>query len=82
MSNAFINSKIVTSARDFLLREAEAAMVAETDDDGNSFVQKTGFTFVLPDLSIFPEDLKAFLYRDLVDSTTLVSLEQTGQKVL
>lgn len=82
MSNAFINSKIVTAARGFLLKEAEAAMVAERggddDDDGNSFVQTTGFTFMLPDLSIFPEDLKAFLYKDLVDSATLVSLEQAG----
>lgn len=81
MSNAFINSNIVTAARGFLLKEAEAVMVAERgdDDDGNSFVQTTGFTFMLPDLSIFPEDLKAFLYRDLVDSATLVSLEQGGQ---
>lgn len=87
MSNAFINSKIVTAARGFLLKEAEAAMVAERgggddDDDGNSFVQTTGFTFMLPDLSIFPEDLKAFLYKDLVDSATLVSLEQAGQQIL
>lgn len=80
LSNALINVKIVTMARNILQKDAEAAMVAERgeDEDAKSFVQTTEFTFVLPDLSFYPEDFKAFLYKDLIDTATLVSLEQSG----
>ncbi|EDO31182.1 predicted protein [Nematostella vectensis] len=36
------------------------------------------FTFVLPDLTRYPQDFSEFLRRDLIETSTLVSLEQSG----
>jgi len=82
MSKATINLPIVMIARDILQKDAAAASMAmdrRDEDDANSFIQTTEFTFVLPDLMRYPEDFKAFLYKDLIDMATLVSLEQGGQ---
>lgn len=81
MSKATINLPIVMIARDILQKDAAAASMAmdrRDEDDANSFIQTTEFTFVLPDLMRYPEDFKAFLYKDLIDMATLVSLEQGG----
>jgi hypothetical protein len=82
MSKATINLPIVMIARDILQKDAAAATMAtdhRDEDDAKSFIQTTEFTFVLPDLLQYPEDFKAFLYKDLIDMATLVSLEQGGQ---
>lgn len=80
MSKATINVPIVMIARDILQKDATAAMTTDRrdEDDSKSFIQTTEFTFVLPDLTQYPEDFKAFLYKDLIDMATLVSLEQGG----
>ncbi|GBM46064.1 OTU domain-containing protein 7B [Araneus ventricosus] len=36
-------------------------------------------SFSLPDFSVFPENLKEYLQRDLIETATLVSLEQAGR---
>ncbi|XP_054714358.1 OTU domain-containing protein 7B-like [Uloborus diversus] len=37
------------------------------------------YTFSLPDFSAFPENLREYLERDLIETATLVSLEQAGR---
>ncbi|GFR14119.1 OTU domain-containing protein 7B, partial [Trichonephila clavata] len=36
-------------------------------------------SFSLPDFSVFPENLREYLQRDLIETATLVSLEQAGR---
>ena len=47
--------------------------IAEDCHD-NMYVQ----TFVLPDVTGYAEDFRAFLEKDLIETSTLVSLEQAG----
>ena len=48
------------------------------DSHDNMYVQ----TFVLPDLTAYSEDFRAFLGKELVETSTLVSLEQAGMAFL
>lgn len=45
------------------------------DCHDNMYVQ----TFVLPDITGYSEDFREFLERDLIEMSTLVSLEQAGK---
>ncbi|XP_071489129.1 OTU domain-containing protein 7B-like [Diadema antillarum] len=36
------------------------------------------YTFILPDLFVFPPDFRAFVEKDLIDSCTMVNLENSG----
>jgi len=67
----------MTIAREMVLKDIA---VAESDE-GKEYhsVETSEFTFSLPDIMQYPEDLKAFLYKELIETSTLVSLEQEGQ---
>ena len=43
------------------------------------FLETTEYSFMLPDISHYQEDFKAFLHKDLIETSTLVSLEQAGE---
>lgn len=43
------------------------------------FVETPVFTFTLPDLTIYSDEFRAFLEKDLIETATLVSLEQAGR---
>ena len=43
------------------------------------FLETAEYTFVLPDLTIYSEDFHAFLHKELIETSTLVSLEQAGK---
>lgn len=58
----------MTETRNNLLHDIEE------DSHDHMYVQ----TFVLPDLTKFPADYRAFLEKDLIETSTLVSLEQAG----
>ena len=47
----------------------------EEDCHDNMYVQ----TFILPDVTGYSENFRAFLERDLIELSTLVSLEQAGR---
>lgn len=36
------------------------------------------YTFQLPDLSVYSEDFRSFIERDLIEQATMVALEQAG----
>lgn len=37
------------------------------------------YTFQLPDLSVYSEDFRSFIERDLIEQSTMVALEQAGE---
>lgn len=37
------------------------------------------YTFQLPDLSVYSEDFRVFIERDLIEQSTMVALEQAGK---
>jgi OTU domain-containing protein 7 len=64
---------IVNKARESVLND-----IVETSEDEQYFVDTPEYTFILPDLTKFMEDFRAFLQKDLIETATLVSLEQAG----
>lgn len=68
ISNTVENVPLVSKVRSDVLQDIE-----ESSHD-HMYTQ----TFVLPDLSVYSEDFRMFLERDLVETSTLVSLEQAG----
>jgi hypothetical protein len=50
----------------------------DEEEDEESFAEDITSTFALPNLMQYPEAFKAFLLKDLVEMSTLVSLEQGG----
>ena len=67
------NIELVGLARDFMLKD----ICLNSEEE--FFAEKTEFTFTLPDLTKYPESFKAFLFKELVESSMLVSLEQEGR---
>lgn len=72
ISKATENTEIVTMARDVVLHD-----IAEHDESSHH-LETPEYTFVLPDLTKYSEDFRAFLHKDLIETSTLVSLEQAG----
>ena len=79
MSKTGDNLLLVNQARHVVLND-----ITETDgEDGlmqpSQFLLETpDYTFILPDLTVYSEDFRAFLHKDLIETSTLVSLEQAG----
>lgn len=70
-SNILENEGLVSEAR----HRVQSDILKDNHD--NMYVQ----TFVLPDMTIYPDDFRAFLEKDLIETSTLVSLEQAGELV-
>ncbi|CAL1528184.1 unnamed protein product [Lymnaea stagnalis] len=68
-SNILENESLVSEAR----HSVQTDILKDNHD--NMYVQ----TFVLPNLAAFSEDFKAFLGKELIETSTLVSLEQAGR---
>ncbi|RUS69853.1 hypothetical protein EGW08_022383 [Elysia chlorotica] len=68
-SNIIENEGLVFEAR----HNVQNDILKESHD--NMYVQ----TFVLPDLTAYSEDFRAFLGKELIETSTLVSLEQAGR---
>ena len=72
---SMVNADIVGEARHKVIEDK----VPGTDERYERFEEMSDFTFVLPDLSNFPEELSDFLRRDLIETSALVALEQAGK---
>ena len=70
-SNIIENETLVHAARTSVLQDIRE------DNHHQMFV-----TFVLPDLTIYPEDFRAFLKKELIESSTLNSLQLAGWLVV
>ncbi|KAH9496869.1 OTU domain-containing protein 7B [Bulinus truncatus] len=67
-SNILENESLVSEARHSVQSDI-------LKDNHDMYVQ----TFVLPDLTSYSEDFRAFLEKELIETSTLVSLEQAGR---
>ena len=77
LSKVLINRSVVSRARKMVLSDVCAS--AESEDQSVHVAETPVFTFVLPDINVYPDGFKAFLYKELIESPTLVSLEQGGE---
>ncbi|KAK7481333.1 hypothetical protein BaRGS_00027413 [Batillaria attramentaria] len=68
-SNILENESLVSEARSSVLHDIEE------DSHHHMYIQ----SFVLPDLTSYPEDFRAFLEKELIETSTLISLEQAGR---
>ncbi|XP_064620205.1 OTU domain-containing protein 7B-like isoform X3 [Lineus longissimus] len=75
MSKTLDNMFLVDKAHNIVLSDVKESSFDHT----NYFVETPEFTFMLPDLTLYSEDFRAFLEKDLIETSTLVSLEQAGR---
>ncbi|XP_063243760.1 OTU domain-containing protein 7B-like isoform X2 [Bacillus rossius redtenbacheri] len=62
-----------------LVSRARSTIESDVSNVNQYFVETPASTFTLPDLTVYPEDFRAFLEKDLIETSTLVSLEQAGR---
>ncbi|XP_064119477.1 OTU domain-containing protein 7A-like [Macrobrachium nipponense] len=76
ISKATDNVNIVSKVRTEFAQE-----IWEAIDSSRTpfFIETPIFTFTLPDLSIYSDEFRLFLERDLIETSTLVSLEGAGR---
>jgi OTU domain-containing protein 7 len=67
ISNIMENESLVSAARSSVLQDIQ-------EDNHHQMFQ----TFVLPDLTIYPDDFREFLKKELIESSTLNSLQSAG----
>lgn len=64
------SSAIVSLARSHVASECSAEQFP---------LEMPVYTFQLPDLSVYSEDFRSFIERDLIEQATMVALEQAGE---
>jgi ribosome-associated translation inhibitor RaiA len=79
ISRATDNVNLVSKARNEFAQDFKTSSRGSRLLNTNSFLETPDFTFTLPDLSIHPEDFRIFLEQDLIEKSTLVSLESAGR---
>lgn len=79
ISRATDNVNLVTKARNEFAQDFRTSSRGSRLLNVNNFLEAPDFTFTLPDLSIHPEDFRIFLEQDLIEKSTLVSLESAGK---
>ncbi|CAG2105833.1 unnamed protein product [Medioppia subpectinata] len=77
ISRATDNVNLVSKARNEFAQDFKTSCRGSRLLNTNSFLETPDFTFTLPDLSIHPEDFRLFLEHDLIEKSTLVSLESS-----
>lgn len=78
ISRATDNVNLVSKARTEFALDFQGAANRDRHRHADSFEFQV-CTFTLPDLTIFADDFVAFLEKDLIETSTLVSLEQAGR---
>lgn len=81
MSNTSNNVHIMSIVHDLVLTGIkESAGVGSSDCQKDQVIIDTlNCTFILPDINHYPADFQAFLHKDLIETSTLISLEQAGR---
>jgi hypothetical protein len=75
ISRATDNVNLVSKARNEFAQDFKTSSRGSRLLNTNNFLETPDFTFTLPDLSIHPEDFRLFLEQDLIEKSTLISLE-------
>ncbi|XP_077284712.1 OTU domain-containing protein 7A-like isoform X2 [Arctopsyche grandis] len=76
ISRATENENIVSQVR------SECAQDVSNDKNPNVdqfYIDTPEYTFTLPDITIYSDEFRKFLEKDLLETSTLVSLEQSGR---
>jgi len=76
------NMEIISNARDLVLlhgiKEVTSSSQDAVETRRGDVIDALNYTFILPDITRYPDDFRTFLHKDLIETTTLVSLEQAG----
>jgi len=86
ISNTIDNMEIISNARELVLLHGIKEVTATSSSLAQDAVEARrgdvidalNYTFILPDITRYPDDFRTFLHKDLIETTTLVSLEQAG----
>jgi len=83
ISNTMDNMEIISNARELVLLHGIKEVASSSHHDAvearhGDVVDALNYTFILPDITRYPDDFRTFLHKDLIETTTLVSLEQAG----
>lgn len=73
ISRAVDNVKLVSKARTVVARDIEDNNIESLGKDSPVY------TFIIPDITGFSDEFRAFLEKDLIETSTLVSLEQADR---
>ncbi|XP_046399998.1 OTU domain-containing protein 7B-like isoform X2 [Ischnura elegans] len=76
ISRATDNVTLVSRARNEFAMDFKENSVCNLNQ---YFIETPIFTFTLPDLSIYPDDFREYLEKDLIEISSLASLEQAGR---
>ncbi|XP_066993922.2 OTU domain-containing protein 7B, partial [Anabrus simplex] len=76
ISRATENINLVSQARSDIALDFWENTVCNVNQ---YFIETPMCTFMLPDLTVFPEDFRGFLEKDLIEMSSLISLEQAGR---
>lgn len=81
ISRATDNATLVWKARSEVAQDLSGGGPGRAGDRRLSqlLLETPVYTFTLPDLSVHPPDFREFLEKDLVETSTLVSLENAGR---
>lgn len=79
ISRATDNVNLVSKARNEFAQDFRTSSRGSRLLNSNNILETPDYTFTLPDLSIHPEDFRIFLEHDLIEKSTLVSLESAGR---
>ena len=77
------NMEIISNARELVLLHGIKEVSSSSHHDAvearhGDVIDALNYTFILPDITCYPDDFRTFLHKDLIETTTLVSLEQAG----
>jgi len=75
------NMEIISNARELVLLHGIKEVMSSQDAveaRHGDVIDALNYTFILPDITRYPDDFRTFLHKDLIETTTLVSLEQAG----
>lgn len=81
ISNTMNNVQIVNIARNLVLYgiKESGSSAPEQPQHDQQVTDALRYTFILPNINRYPDDFRAFLHKDLIETSTLVSLEQAGK---
>ncbi|XP_077988783.1 OTU domain-containing protein 7B-like [Glandiceps talaboti] len=69
----------ISRANQPLVDEARKLVQMDEESHSHALLDTPIYSFVLPDLTIYEDDYRAFLEKDLIEMATLVTLEQAGR---
>lgn len=79
ISRATENVNLVSRARQEFEMDFHSPHCHEQNEKNLNFIDTPDYTFTLPDLTKYSDDFRKFLEKDLIESSTLNSLEATNR---